>query len=73
MEWHVQACIVNDSIRTRILFVWNKNQGFLVCFVFFSLNGSASYSVISNYNILREAYGGLDSALGIKRDIENSF
>lgn len=50
-----------------------KIRDFLFCFIFFSLNGSASYSVISNYNILREAYGGLDSALGIKREIENSF
>lgn len=42
--------------------------------VFFPLlNGSASYSAISSYNMLREDYGGLKSTLRIKREIQNSF
>ena len=66
MEWYVQTCTINDSITTRTMFVWN--QGF-----FPLLNGSASYSAISSYNMLREDYGGLKSTLRIKREIQNSF
>lgn len=41
--------------------------------VFPLLNGSASYSAISSYNMLREVYGGLKSTLRIKRKIQYSF
>ena len=37
--------------------------------VFPLLNGSASYSAISSYNMLREVYGGLKSTLRIRSSL----
>ena len=52
---------------------YNQNHVCLKSGFFPLLNGSASYSALSSYNMLSEAYGGLEFTLRIKREIQNSF